>query len=127
MVVHAIVDEIGAAVDFYARPELAAEALSALRNGNPDQASWSTGSLPAGAPGVDCDERVFIIVDDRSRLESAHADYGSAEARKRERDSDALARGHAPCGLRVTNHVLIHELPNRSGCASGDLRLERAG
>lgn len=127
MVVHAILDELGVAVDFYARPELAAGALSALRNGNPDQAGWTTRSLPAGAPGVECDERVFTVVDDLRRLESAHADYESADTRMRCRDAEAAAQGQAPCGRQVTSHVLIRELPNRSRETCGEVGLERAG
>ena len=127
MVVHAIVDELGMAVDLYADRDLASGALSALSQSGEAVGNWRIRSLPASAPGTECDERVFTVVDDMNRLESAHADHETAEARMRERDSDAQARGERPSGRRVTSHLLIRRLPNRPEAAPPKQQLHRAG
>ena len=127
MVVHAIVDELGTAVDFYTRPELAAGALSALKEGDASAGDWTLRSLPAGAPGSECSERVYTVVDDLDRLESAHADYESAEARRAGRDAGARAAGAAPSGRRVRSHLLIARLPNQPETAAAEEPLHRAG
>ena len=114
-------------VDLYAVREMASGVISALRKSGEDVASWHIRSLPASAPGTDCGERVFTVVDDMNRMESAHPDYDTAEARMRERDSDARARGERPSGRRVTSHLLIRRLPNLAQAARREQQLHRAG
>lgn len=127
MVVHAIVDEIGITVDVYAERDLAIDALTALGGGRRAGNEWKIRTLPASPPGTWCDERVFTVVDDLGRLESAHADHDRAEARMRARDSEARARGEQPSGRRVVSHVLIRRLPNLPQAAAAQQQLHRAG
>ena len=113
MQVHVLLDETGAATDFYGKQGLAFKTANHLNNDDDRDRHYTVQPITVDTDGgPEPDDRVWVVTNVNGTVESAHGTRDVATSRRDERDRREGRTAQSPSGRGIEGHGLIWKLPN---------------